>query len=449
MNDLGGFEVRRYVGLMDGRSELPDDRVGSDAAGARFFSSPPDEVEISIREVVRIRWAAIGVLAAAVAAGWGLRVALPAGALLAVLALAAGTNFVLPRFEGHRPQRVLGVVLVLDVLFVTALLALTGGPVNPFSISYLIFVMLAAITTSSVWTWWVVGTSSAGFALLFFVSVPLPPELGGHSGAGHGGHQPYAAHLQGMWVAHTLTAIIIAAFVSRLSDSLRRERETRARTSRLLGLATLAAGAAHEIGNPLATIRLSASELKKDLAGAGASEEVLEDLELIDEEVDRAHRVLERMSIGAGELRGEAPVPTDLGALLDETIRGLGPLAERVQLVEVAPDLRVRWPVEATVQALTQLLRNAVQASEAPVRCEARPVDDGIAIDVVDRGAGMSREVLARIGEPFFTTRPGEGQGLGMFIARSLIEHLGGHIEVQSVLGKGTHVRVWLPSGVG
>lgn len=412
----------------------------------RRFAPTPSTGHLSVNAVVRLRWWAILVQVVAVSSMTAI-VAMPNiwPALLIMLGAAAVSNVALSRMEPIRPARVLGAFALLDVVLLTALLSLTGGPTNPFSVLYLIFVMLAAITTVPAWTWATVFASSAGFGLLFFVSVPLPPELGGH--AGHGEGQPYAAHLQGMWLAHTVTAAVIARFVGRLSVALNREREHRAQTSRTLGLATLAAGAAHEIGNPLATIQVAASELEGELANSGASQDVLRDLDLIDREVRRAHRVLEHMSIGAGELVGEGPVATDLDDLMRGMVGQLGPRSSAVRIEPIERGQTVRWPIQATTQALTQLIRNAVLASpaERSVGVRAFVENDGVQIWVTDRGPGMPAETLERIGEPFFTTRPGQGQGLGVFIARSLVEHLGGAVEIDSAVGRGTIARVWLP----
>ena len=414
----------------------------------RRFNAPEPGGHLSVLALVRLRWWSLALQGLAVALVVG---GLPSdgSAVLTSVCVAVGvvSNLLAPRISAP-PDRVVGILAVLDVALLTGLLSQTGGPSNPFSVLYLTYVMLAAIATSPLWTWSTVVLSSVGFGLLFFVSVPLPPELGGH--AGHDG-QPYAAHLQGMWVAHTITAAVIAWFVGRLSHALNREQQTRAQTSRLLGLATLAAGAAHEIGNPLGTIRVAASELERDLAKEGVAEDALRDLALIDQEVRKAHRVLEHMSIGAGELLGEGPVPTNLATLLQTTVSGLGAGADKVA-VTVRPQAEtVRWPLQATSQALTQLIRNAVDVSPEPhpVTIHAQVADGVVDIVIRDQGRGMNEATLARIGEPFFTTRPGEGQGLGVFIARSLVEHLGGRIEIDSAMGQGTVARVYLPQEVG
>lgn len=533
-----------------------------------------------LKALVRLRWIALFCqLVLVVGVSSLMQVALPLFGILSILGLTALTNLGLAAGARRVNQEVLierlcGATVLLDVILLTGLLAFTGGPSNPFSVLYLVHVMLAAIITGSSWTWLVVLTSSAGFGLLFFYHWPLPEELGGHghhtevlwqeeapppsspalasgesarhhehhehhpgaaartgsvehqaerssqsaepqldanfsegnnvTGASDGSpvrllklqtSQPFSLHLQGMWIAFTIAAFTIATFVSRLAASLRFEREQRERSSQLLGLATLAAGAAHEIGNPLGSIRIAASELEQDLADAALPSSVLDDLRLINREVGRAHQVLERMAIGAGELVGESPVPIELDELFQGVGRQLGSNARFVKVERITQISSVRWPLQASSQALTQLLRNAVQASlmnpvnrsllepavgserlaeprgadgvsigffgggGAPelasgetsrplVRCEISHEADDIRIVIADSGVGMSSQVLARVGEPFFTTRS-EGMGLGVFIARSLVEHLGGSLGFESSSGKGTRVTILIPRGVG
>jgi two-component system sensor histidine kinase RegB len=396
----------------------------------------------------RLRWFAV--VAQALMLGLVLviwQVELPVFWLLGILGLTVASNLLLSMRPGLTGERVAGAVLLFDVVLLTLSLGLTGGPANPFSVVYLVYVVLGAILTKPATTWLLVALSSGGFGLLFFFNQPLPSELGGHV---HHGAQPwYSAHLQGMWLAYTVAATLLALFVSQLASGLRREREERARAAHLLGLATLAAGAAHEIGNPLGTIRVAASELVHDAVRLQLSAEVVSDLELISSEVERAHGVLSRMAAGAGELAGETPAPADLGVLLGDARRKLGIEGERIDIQTETLATSVRWPVQATVQVFSQLFRNALQASAPQTRvyCLARAGEGGVHIDVRDEGRGIEPQLLSRVGEPFFTTRE-DGMGLGVFIARSLVEHLGGRIAFDSVLGKGTTVRVWLPLGV-
>ena len=115
-----------------------------------------------------------------------------------------------------------------------------------------------------------------------------------------------------------------------------------------------------------------------------------------------------------------------------------------------AKELLLSWPQEAVSQALIQLIRNAHQASSEgqPIQLSISAHQDGVTMNLKDQGVGMTEETLKRYGEPFFTTREGAGMGLGVFIAKSLIERLKGKLEVHSTSGSGTEVYVWLPTTI-
>jgi two-component system sensor histidine kinase RegB len=108
-------------------------------------------------------------------------------------------------------------------------------------------------------------------------------------------------------------------------------------------------------------------------------------------------------------------------------------------------------PPRAVSQALRSLVTNAQdasQASAAAVVVTARLVDSKLSLTIRDRGAGIPTEVMAKIGEPFFTTKaPGRGMGLGLFLARAVIEGVGGTLQIDSGQG-GTEVRVMVPTDV-
>jgi two-component system, sensor histidine kinase RegB len=347
--------------------------------------------------------------------------------------------------RAHITQAKIGLSLIADVIILSVLLSYSGGPANPFSVLYLILVMLAAMMTNTLWTWLTVLSSSICYALIFWFYHPLPPTLGGGHGHAHQASS-FSLHLQGMWLAYTIAAIAIGLFVSKLSEDLQREREQRLEGEKLLGLAALAAGAAHEVGNPLGTIRVVTSDLEAQLRERGESEELLQDLTLINDEIERASRVLRRLSSSAGELTGESISPLEAATFFTDLERR-EELVGEVKL-SIDPQLSMlTWPFEATSQALIQLIRNAHQASpiESEVWLSAVLQDAGVQIEIQDRGCGMSRETLSRYGDPFFTTREGVGMGLGVFMSRSLIERLGGKLMVDSRQGVGTTVTVWLP----
>lgn len=364
----------------------------------------------------------------------------PVGGLV-LLALASGSASLLglvPVLEAKQPSLLVG-LLVADVVMWTGVLAATGGISNPFTLLYFVQVTLAAVSLPPFGVAAVVASSAVGYGALFFI------------GGEHAGHHAtaYASHLRGMWLAFTLAATVIGAFVSRLARAFVEEREMRARTSRLLGLTTLAAGAAHELANPLGTIKLVAADLERELRGDGAGEWA-DDTRVILDEVDRARDVLDRLSEGSGELRGEGLREVELDALVEELSTRLGPRWSRVR-VQVDPELArssLRIPLQATAQALGHLVHNGIDASapEDPVELNIGKARRSVRFAVRDAGEGMSEAVAKRVGEPFFTTKePGCGMGLGVFLTRAVVDQLGGRFRLRSKLGEGTEAIIELP----
>jgi two-component system sensor histidine kinase RegB len=259
-----------------------------------------------------------------------------------------------------------------------------------------------------------------------------------------------------MWVASSVAAGFIVYFLLRIRRALAlREAELEAarslaaRRDKLASLATLAAGAAHELATPLATIAVAAKELERQLGGGRGDAAAVDDVQLIRAQVARCRGVLDQLAREAGDSTGESLVETTAAAVLRAAHEGLSP-ASLIQL-ELAPpvaDLPLRLPLRSLAQALRALLKNALESSPpgAPVTVHGRLLGGTLHLDVVDHGAGMSTETLRRLGEPFFTTKPpGSGMGLGVFLCRAVFESLGGALTFSSALGQGTRATVTLP----
>ncbi|MGB5375377.1 MAG: hypothetical protein WBN15_16455, partial [Polyangiales bacterium] len=165
--------------------------------------------------LARMRWGALGIQATAILiATEGLDVALPIMPMWSLVAVGVVSNLWL----GYRKTNAghLGAFLVLDVVLLSGLLYLSGGPTNPFSIIYVVYIAMSAVMLAPKWTWTIAGLSIVSFATLFVVHVPS--EHLGH--AGHGGG--FQTHLYGMFVALVLAVALITYFVSQLSVELRR-----------------------------------------------------------------------------------------------------------------------------------------------------------------------------------------------------------------------------------
>lgn len=399
-----------------------------------------------------LRWAAI-LMQSIVMLGLSLvpGSSVPLVAMFCVLGAITLSNLWLARQIEHQSNpNLLGGVLLGDVFGLTILLWGSGGPANPFSVFYLIQITLAAVLGTGRWLWWVLLGSCLGFAALFLWHVPLPAELGGHGHGHHGGAGSYSVHLQLMWIAFALVGTTIAISVSRLSRALSWEQERREKSARLLGMAALAAGAAHEIGNPLGTIRMAASELERSMREGSAPPAYLQDIQLIEEEVVRATSVLKRMASAAGELQGEGMAPAELAEFFEQVVQGECSEPASIELRLPNDAGMVRWPLGAVGQAISQLLRNAVQVSQGePVRCEIESHPERVEVRITDRGPGIDAEILARVGEPFLSGEASRGMGLGLFIAKALIEQLQGRLDIKRLRPRGTLAFVELPRRVG
>jgi len=411
---------------------------------------------ISLTWLLRLRWiTAVAQTAAILMAKRLLPEEITATPLLALVAFGALSNVALMlRLRKPEPVRpaLPGLILGLDSLLLTGLLYGSGGAANPFTAIYLVHITLAAVVMRGFWAWALGVLSISGFGLLFFFNVHVHSLAHMDHGSGGG----ISLHLVGMWVAFAITAGLIAAFVGRVTEALRQRdeelaalRDLTARQSRLAALTTLAAGVAHEMGTPLGTIAVAAKELQRTaeaLGSGGAS--ITQDAALIREEVGRCRRILDQMAGPSGATLGEALqnlVWTDLEADLTD---GLSQ-EDRARLVFVWPAMACGpMPRRGLVRALRAVLSNALEATPKPgqVKVIAREERAAWHLVIEDEGSGMAPEVLARVGEPFFSTKPtGSGMGLGLFLARTFAEQLGGELRVDSLLGQGTRVQMIWP----
>jgi two-component system sensor histidine kinase RegB len=393
---------------------------------------------------------AFGQIVAAALVDRALHADLPLGWIAVAPCLGALSNLWLSRREYAAESALIGWLFVLDTLGLTAVLMLTGGPTNPLSLLYLVYITLSAMILKQRQTWALGLLASACFALLFWRYRPIPALEMHHHGDG------VNVHLFGMWLGFGIAALLVAMFSGRISSLLRQHerslflmQDELARKDRLASLVTLAAGAAHELSTPLATIAVVANDLERYATRTLGDGGLAEDSRLIRTEVERCRAILQRLSVEGAEPAGEAIEAVKAGILVSAAQAAFA--SGSVLKVDTSrEDLEsvLKVPRHAVQQAIVALVKNAVEASPAGsvVSLATSRSTESIRFEVKDSGPGMSEEALRHAGEPFFTTKePGRGMGLGIFLVRTLADRLGGRLTFDSSAAKGTCAVLELP----
>ncbi len=318
-----------------------------------------------------------------------------------------------------------------DILQATALVALTGGMNNPFVLLLVapVAVGAAALPLRPALCLLALGIGCATF--LKYVHLPLPWVQRGLD-------LPYVYEV-GMWAATVLGMAFTAGYAwlasresARMELALATTQHVLAREQRLSALGALAAAAAHELGTPLATIQVVAKEMTRSTPPDSSLQE---DARLLVSQAERCRDILKRLAQEPAEPdTGELAVP--LAQLLEEIAdlhRGSGPdVVSSVRAADGLPaPLVLRTP--ELLHALTALVENAVDFAATHVILLGLSDANSVTIEVADDGPGFAPHVLAKLGEPYVTTRPNaegsrtahSGMGLGFFISKTLLERTG------------------------
>ncbi len=422
--------------------------------------------------IIKLRWLAVTgqlLTIAAVVFGLGIELRMTWALLIVILATAVSNLLLmvwlrywrqLVSYEAWHWHLVLGLVMIMDLLSLTTLLFATGGPNNPFWVFYYVNVSLAALVLSRNWAWAINLLSVLCFGFLLYEHVELrelTPAAWNVSIREAG--LPNLQQL-GLLMGYTLSASVLVYFVTRLTaevdkqeENLRQAQQNQARSEKLEALGTLAAGTAHELATPLSTIAVVAGDVARFFDDHPLdhpdAQDVVEDIHLIRSQLDRCRSILNRMAGQAGQAIGESIRPIGMAEFWDLVLADL-PERELVQL-RLNPELAAEQtaaPVVVLSQAVRGLVQNALDADpqRRGVRVTVERFAQHLTWEIADFGEGMPPEVLKRVSEPFFTTKPtGKGMGLGVFLAKNVIERLEGSIDFQSIAGQGTKVTIRLP----
>lgn len=423
---------------------------------------------VRLSTLTRVRWlAASGQVAALVVACYGFHLEFAFELSLSVVAVSAMSNLVSSYIHPHSKrlsELELLLTLVFDTTQLALLLFLTGGMNNPFALLLIAPVTIASTTLRLRGTV-ILGALAIVFATLLALkfeplrtqtgSLVLLPDL----------------FRFGLWLALVIGIAFIGLYTRsvaaerhELAEALTATSLALANEQKLTDLGGVIAAAAHELGTPLATIKLVSSELLDQL---GDTPELAEDARLIREQADRCRGILRSMGQAGKDDRQlhQAPLEAVISeAAAPHSTRGIDIHIDCQALDDSKLPTIQRRP--EIIHGLRNLIQNAVDFAQSSVWIEAEATKDEVTLRVVDDGPGYPTHLLSRLGEPYLRKRRGEslaenrreyeGMGLGLFIAKTLLIRSGARIRFSNcdprnpphnMVGKrcGAQVRVTWP----
>jgi two-component system sensor histidine kinase RegB len=407
----------------------------TDIAAASEFRHP--ERRVRLDTILRLRWlAALGQLAAIFVVAQGLEFELPILPCLAIVSLSALLNLALQiafnPMQRLEPRHAAS-LLALNIIELAGLLYLTGGLENPFSFLFLAPVLISATALPVRLTVSLGLLAVACASVLVFFHLPLPWDT----------DEPLILppiYLAGVWFSIVLAIGVTSLYsfqvteeARKLSDALAATELVLAREQHLTQLDGLAAAAAHELGTPLSTIVLVSRELERTLAG---NADVAGDIKTLREQAQRCRDILSKIT-----QLSSTGAPFDrmkLSTLIEETVaphRDFG-VAIKVRIAVAGSQEPVGLRNPAVLYGVGNILENAVDFARNEVEVNAWWNNDTVEIVVSDDGPGFAPDIVKRIGEPYLSRRRGPvdtpsehtGLGLGVFIARTLLERTGAKV---------------------
>lgn len=402
--------------------------------------------------LIRLRWLAVsGQFAAVLAAHFALGFPLPLMMCLVVIFVSVWANVGL-RIRYRRTER-LGerpatAQMAFDLVQLSVLLYLTGGLENPFSMLFLAPLMIAAVALSARSTTALTVLVILCATILTVYHLPLPWTPGETL------HLPLL-YRAGTWGALVLGASFAAAYTWRVSEEGRRLADALAATELVLAreqhltqLDGLAAAAAHELGTPLATIKLVARDLTKAFPPDG---EVGQDLALLMGEAERCAKILGRLASLGTEEPGDIIGTLSLRHLVEEVVQ---PQRDFGVAISIVPEGAGPEPVchrnAGVLYGLGNLVENAIDFAASQVRIIVRWSDEIVAVVIADDGPGFAPDIVMSLGEPYLHTRANRkaksdetsGLGLGLFIAKTLLERSRASVSTVNAVAPETGARV-------
>jgi two-component system sensor histidine kinase RegB len=342
--------------------------------------------------------------------------------------------------------------LLMDILFFTALLYFSGGASNPFISYYLVPISIAATTLPTRYTWSVALLSLGAYSWLLANYLPIPAlapmsEHSHHSSSNN-------LHIMGMWCNFALSALLITYFVTRMANTLKQQeiklaqqREDKLRDEQVIGIGTLAAGTAHELGTPLNTMKILVDEMQHDKSDFNPSS-YNEELTILQQQIEQCRTTLKQL-VATAETSTESLEVKPAQEYFDKLFERWQVMRPKthanIYYADNLPECTIRFH-PTIAQSLTNLLNNAADAS-LEVDVDLSWNTQEVHLNIRDYGKGISPEQQETLGKPFNSDKP-DGMGLGLFLTQASVNRYGGEVTISPAVGQGTLTQVVLPLDV-
>jgi two-component system sensor histidine kinase RegB len=341
--------------------------------------------------------------------------------------------------------------LMLDLIGLTVLLYYSGGASNPFVSYYLVPLTISAAILPWRYTWFIAGITLTTYSLMLFYYHPLPLL---QPASAHAGHQTAGVnmHIIGMWLTFVLSSGLITFFVVRMANALRQQdqqqtanREAQLRDQQIMAVATLAAGTAHELGTPLATMTVLLDEMEFEHQ---QHDTVHADLKLLKKQLASCKQILRGLvSTAENHSNGQTQIVA-VDDYLEEILTQWQVLRPAVsyQFSQTLGTGQHLIELDITLkQAIINLLNNAADACPDNIEITLGREANHYTISIRDHGAGIPLDIAEQLGKPFISTK-GQGLGLGLFLSHATVSRYGGSIALYNCAGDGTLAELTLPA---
>ena len=400
--------------------------------------------------LIQLRWLAVGgQLVTIQIVHFIMGIALPLAPLLGAIAILIGINLASRPLVQRRAAITNGeltAALLFDVIVLGWQLHFSGGLANPFASLFLLQVVLGAILLRPASSWGLAAAAMIALGVLSLDPQPLtlPSDQQGDA---------LSLYLKGSLVAFALIAVLLVAFVTRMSRNLRESdaslaaiRQRAAEEDHIVRMGLLASGAAHELGTPLSSLSVLIGDWRRipRLADDG---ELQADIEDMDAAVKRCKSIVSGILMSAGEARGIAPRVTSMRAFLDDIVAewrasrlpGIVDYDDRFgEDIAIVSDPALR-------QVIGNVIDNAADMSPAWIGISAAREREALILQVSDRGPGFAKDMLAGFGQPYRSTKGQPGGGLGLFLLVNVLRKMGGQASAENLPQGGARVRISLP----